>query len=484
MASVYLARAAGEAGFQRLFAIKILHPYLALEPGFVTMLLDEARLAARIHHPNVVPILDLGTEGTSHYVVLEYVEGCSLSALVKRRRDERPPRIVVPLMLDAIAGLDAAHSLVDDNDASMHLVHRDVSPQNILVGIDGSARITDFGVARAESRINTTRPGQIKGKYAYMSPEQIRAPTTVDHRSDIFSMGAVLWSLLTARKLFQADNDPATMHNIMELEVPAPSTIGLQPPTPFDAVCLRALERDPAARFQSMQEMEDALRAAAAAADGLAQRREIGAWVTESFSEELQHRRSAIRAALASNRGTAELPSFTPSLTDPPGTPPSASTEGAKSLPPAPVNRSARRIAFVAVPIIACVVGWYSFRAVTRHAPPATPTPTPSTPAMPDIAPSTPAMPDIAPSTPPQPNAAAEPAAAIATPPPVTTSPSSGSGDDQPPDARASGSAHSAITRHKPAPVIRRPVTTATPKPPEPPKPAAPWDKDSPLPPP
>jgi serine/threonine protein kinase len=481
MASVYLARLAAEAGFQRLYAIKILHPHLAIEPGFVTMLLDEARLAARIHHPNVVPIVDLGTQDSLHYVVLEYVEGCSLSALVKRRRNDRPPRIVVQFMLDAIAGLDAAHSLVDDDNHAMHLVHRDVSPQNILVGVDGTARITDFGIARAESRINTTRPGELKGKYAYMSPEQIKTPATIDHRSDVFSTGAVLWSLLTAKKLFQAENDPATMHNIIELEVPPPSTIGLKPHPAFDAVCLRALQRDPAARFQTMEEMESALREAVAAAGGLASRREAGAWVNESFAEELLERRSAIRVAVA-NRGTVELPSFTPSADQ--GTPSSQSPSTpvpAITRPPAP-SSSVRRIVFVAAPIIAAVVGWYLFHTLTHRAPPASG----------DVAPVTTSTP---PAPEPAPGSATPPAPAVSAPPLPTTNAAKNettTTNAAPPSADATTThapvrtvptiRHKAVAQHAATP----PTPPTPPKPADttPPKPATPWDKDSPLPPP
>ncbi len=144
-----------KAGFQRLFAIKVLHPHLAHEEAFVEMLLDEARIAARLHHPNVVPIVDLGTQDGIYYVVMEYVEGCALSVLLKKNRDRRPPRLLIPIILDALSGLHAAHTLTDDDGASMRpLVHRDVSPQNILVGVDGMARLTDFGIAKA-SRAST-----------------------------------------------------------------------------------------------------------------------------------------------------------------------------------------------------------------------------------------------------------------------------------------------------------------------------------------
>ena len=151
---------------------------------------------------------------------MEYIEGCSLAALLRKTPSERSPRLLVPIVLDMLAGLDAAHSLVDDDDQPLHLVHRDVSPQNVLVGIDGTARITDFGIARADSRITTTRPGQVKGKLAFMAPEQIRSQD-VDRRADIFSAGAMLWPLLTGRRLFVGDSDAATLNNIIHGQDPA-----------------------------------------------------------------------------------------------------------------------------------------------------------------------------------------------------------------------------------------------------------------------
>ncbi len=319
MATVYLARTAGEAGFQRLFAIKVLHRHLENETGFLTMFLDEARIAARLHHPNVVPIVDLATESGLHYVAMEYIEGCSLSALLKKHPQDRPPRVLVPIVIDALAGLDAAHSLTDDAGNPINLVHRDVSPQNILVGVDGAARITDFGVARAESRLGGTRPGQLKGKIAYMSPEQIRGQP-ITRRSDIFSAGAMLWSMLTGRRLFHGENDAATMYNIVNLEVPAASTIGLKPPTVFDPVIARALERDPEKRYATAAEMEEGLREAMAAAGLTSSRRDITAFVTDTFKDILAARRNAIRSATprvssvadAAFRPSAEIPSFTP----------------------------------------------------------------------------------------------------------------------------------------------------------------------------
>jgi eukaryotic-like serine/threonine-protein kinase len=299
MATVYLGRSTGEAGFSRLFAIKVLHPHLAEEEGFVKMLLDEARIAARLHHPNVVPIVDLGSQGNLHYVVMEYVEGCALYALLSKNRSSRPPRLIIPIVLDALCGLHAAHSLVDEDGNPMNLVHRDVSPQNILVGIDGTARLTDFGVARAESRINSTRPGQVKGKIAYMSPEQILAGE-IDRRSDVFSAGGLLWSALTGQRLFLDTSDATTMANIMGMDVPPPSAVGFKPPAAIDEVCLRALERDKEKRWTTASDMEDALRDVAVKNGLLGSRREVAQWVAEAFGEELKARKAAVRA-LAGN---------------------------------------------------------------------------------------------------------------------------------------------------------------------------------------
>ena len=173
MATVFLARLEGVAGFQRLYAIKRLHPHLAHEAEFVDMFLDEARLAARIHHPNVVPILEVGTSADGYYLVMEYIEGDTAARLLARS-GHAGGRLPVPtalrIGLDSLAGLHAAHELGDDDGNPLHIVHRDVSPQNILVGVDGTSRITDFGVAHAATRLSSTRTGQLKGKLAYMAP--------------------------------------------------------------------------------------------------------------------------------------------------------------------------------------------------------------------------------------------------------------------------------------------------------------------------
>jgi eukaryotic-like serine/threonine-protein kinase len=295
MGTVYLARNAGEGRFQRLFAIKVLHPHLASETAFIDMMRDEAQIAARLHHTNVVPILDLGTEGDLHYVVMEYIEGPAFSTLLKRSPENRPADLIVSIVIDALEGLHAAHTLTDDDGREIRLVHRDISPPNILVGSDGIGRITDFGIAKAEARITNTRPGMRKGKLQFMSPEQIRDSEVLDHRTDVWAAGAVLWNALTGKNLFKGESDGATIHNILEKPISPPSTEGLSPPSCFDAIILRALARDPDGRYATALEMADALRVTAAGNGLSGSKHQVARWVTEMFNEELERRRKAIR---------------------------------------------------------------------------------------------------------------------------------------------------------------------------------------------
>lgn len=322
MGTVFLARHAGEAGFARLFAVKVMHPHLAEDQAFVEMLRDEARIAARLHHPNVVPILDLGSQGETHYVVMEYVEGCSLAALLKHQTERRPAAVIATVMIETLDGLHAAHVLVDDDGVPLNLVHRDVSPQNVLVGVDGVARITDFGIAKAESRITSTQPGTHKGKLAYMAPEQMLSDV-VDSRADVFAAGAVLWTALTGTPLFHGATEADTLKNLLHLEIPAPSTVGLHPPQCLDWVVAKALARDPAQRYQTAQEFADALREVCVENGLLASKRDVAEWVNSAFGEEFAQRRAAIRAATKRREGDAastldevSVPSI-PSLTGP-----------------------------------------------------------------------------------------------------------------------------------------------------------------------
>ncbi len=270
MATVYLGRAVGAGGFERLVALKMMHPHIAAEPEFVAMFLDEARLAARVRHPNVVATFDLVEDPL--FLVMEYIEGPSLHLLLRtcaRAKRPVPIGIVLRIFLDVLAGLHAAHELTGSDGEPLHLVHRDVSPQNVLVGIDGVSRITDFGVARAETRLMSTQGNALKGKLSYMAPEQIRAEQ-VDRRSDVYSAGVVLWEMLTEERLFKADNDGALIAQILQGPPAGPRGVVPSVPAAIDGICLRALRADPDERFPTAAAFAEALEEAAAHTPGVA----------------------------------------------------------------------------------------------------------------------------------------------------------------------------------------------------------------------
>jgi serine/threonine-protein kinase len=307
MATVYLALLAGARGPQRFVALKVLHPHLAREPEFVAMFLDEARLASSIRDPHVVPIAEIGRTEDGFFLVMDYVEGDTLARFAARAatRGTRLPRdVVVRVLLDTLAGLHAAHELTDEAGRSLGLVHRDVSPQNILLGTDGFARITDFGVARAAARLSSTRNGRLKGKLAYMAPEQARSEST-DRRADVFAAGILLWEMLAGRRLFKAETEAATILRVVVDPIPRLCSVAPDVPACFDAVCAKALSRNPDDRYQTARQMADALAAAAAEAAssspldlGLASPRDVAAYVQQVIGQEIAMQRDVVRAWL------------------------------------------------------------------------------------------------------------------------------------------------------------------------------------------
>lgn len=327
MATVYLARLTGMGGFQRFVAMKRLHPHLASEKEFVEMFLDEARIAARIHHPNVVPILEVGASPLGYYLVMEYIEGDTLARLLARAAStgrRLPPSVALRIAIDMLSGLNAAHDLRDDQNQPVHLVHRDVSPQNVLVGQDGIARITDFGVARAASRLTATRVGQLKGKIAYMAPEQAAGAEELDRRADVFSAGIVIWEALAQKRLFKAENEAATLSRVITDPVPLLFQVSPQVSREVSDVVMRALERDREKRFPTCAAFADALEAAATDKDKVASPRELAAYVNEVIGEEIAQQRDNVRAWLAHSE-----PTGTVSGSLPPGVIPSSSVSAA-----------------------------------------------------------------------------------------------------------------------------------------------------------
>jgi serine/threonine-protein kinase len=309
MATVYAARAQGVAGFERLVAIKVLHPHLAHDDEFISMFLDEARLAARIRHPNVVPTLDISdSQGDGYFLVMEYIEGDHFGSLLReaaRAGKNLPPGLSLRVVVDALEGLGAAHSLVGADGQPLGIVHRDISPHNIMVGTDGTTRITDFGVAKAEVRMSSTRDGQFKGKLAYMAPEQA-ASGHADQRSDLFGMAVVLWESLVGRRLFKAENNAELLNRLLYLPIPPPSEY-IPELTPLDALLAKALEREPDKRFQSAPEFIEAIEEAAAGIGGLAPARGVGRAVKEYLGTKIEREAGRIREAMES-LGRSEVP--------------------------------------------------------------------------------------------------------------------------------------------------------------------------------
>ena len=285
MATVHLGRIVGAGGFSRPVAIKRLHAHFARDPSFVAMFLDEARLASRIFHPNVVAPLDVVSTGGELFLVMEYVRGASLSRLMRSAIDEGkliPPRIVGAIMSGMLHGLHAAHEARGDRGEPLDIVHRDVSPQNVLVGVDGVARVLDFGVAKAAGRMQTTRDGQLKGKLAYMAPEQVKGEA-VTRRTDIYSSTVVLWEALTCRRLFKAENEANAIARVLAGVVPAPSTVVPALPAGIDAVVARGIHLDAAQRYATAREMAAEIENAL----GVAPPTELAEWVEQRARADL-----------------------------------------------------------------------------------------------------------------------------------------------------------------------------------------------------
>lgn len=284
MATVHLGRAVGAGGFERLVAIKTMHPHLSNEPDFVAMFLDEARLAARIRHPNVVGTIDIQQDEIGLLLVMEYVEGPSVSQMLRalnKQKKQVPLDIAVRIMLDVLAGLHAAHELCGSGGEPLNVVHRDVSPQNILVGIDGISRIMDFGVARAESRISSTKGGDAKGKVGYMAPEQAMQKD-LDRRVDVYAAGLVFWELLTGRRMLRGDNDMIIMHQIFHGDHVPPHDVVPSVPPEISEIVLRAISREPDARYPTTAAFAEALdRVAQTVNITPASPRTLGAFVRE-----------------------------------------------------------------------------------------------------------------------------------------------------------------------------------------------------------
>ena len=293
MASVLYGRLKGPAGFARAVAIKRLHPHIAREPDFASMFIDEARICARLSHVNIVPTLDVIEVPSELCLVMEYVHGAALDVLIdltRERNELLPVRVAVALLAGVLHGLHAAHETRGDHGEPLSVVHRDVSPQNILVGEDGVARVLDFGIAKAVGKLRSTPSGEVKGKLAYMAPEQFRGGV-VDRRVDIYGAAAVLWEALIGRPLFDDQNESAVVYRVLNGEHIPPSRERTEVPAQLDAVVLKGLSRDPEQRFASAREMALALERTV----GGASQSEVSEWVREVAGTLLDARAAELR---------------------------------------------------------------------------------------------------------------------------------------------------------------------------------------------
>jgi serine/threonine-protein kinase len=307
MATVHFGRLDGAGGFTRVVAIKRLLPQLVQNEDFTQMLLKEARLAARVRNPNVVPTVDVVASKGDVLLVLEYVHGESLSALcrtqARERRSHVPLDVAVGVMQGVLQGLDAVHEATDEQGRPLGLVHRDVSPPNVIVGADGHTRVLDFGIAKALEHIEDSNPTRVKGKAGYMSPEQIRGER-LTQRSDVFSAGIILWELLATRRLFMAETEHERMQKILDGNYPPPSRYRPELSPALDAVAMRALSLDPDARFASCHEFAVALEQAAPGASA----RRIAEWVNDLAADNLATRARMVAEVETWTNGAPDLP--------------------------------------------------------------------------------------------------------------------------------------------------------------------------------
>jgi serine/threonine-protein kinase len=299
MGEVFLARASADAGFQKLLVIKRLLPHLTDHPQFVNMFLDEARLAAQLHHPNICQIFELGRVNVDHYMSMEYVEGIQLATLL-RGRSRSPklsdPRLTCALLAQACEALHYAHNLRMADGSLAGVVHRDVNPKNIMVTSAGTIKVLDFGVAKARGKLNLSRTGTLKGTYSYMSPEQLRGEA-LDRRSDIFSLGIIAWESVTGRRLFKRPTDVEVWRAIAEKPIPRASALAENVSEELDGSIARALSRDHTQRFATAREFALALEESLSSYGAPLSTVAIAAEVERCFARELEELRTVVMRA-------------------------------------------------------------------------------------------------------------------------------------------------------------------------------------------
>ncbi|OGQ78824.1 MAG: hypothetical protein A2289_11470 [Deltaproteobacteria bacterium RIFOXYA12_FULL_58_15] len=290
MADVYLAKTFGFGGVNQEVAIKCIKPEIAEDRTFVRMFIDEAKLAVLLDHANIAQTYELGRIGTTYFMAMEYVAGRDLRAVIDRAQSrgiEIPEHLVLQIVSQVCDGLDYAHRKADPTGVPLNIVHRDVSPQNVLVSYTGEVKLIDFGIAKAANHASRTQAGVLKGKYGYMSPEQVLGGN-VDARSDVFAAGVLFWEMLTRQRLFPGSSDFSVLEKVRHAEIMPPTLVvsGIHPDV--EAVIMKSLERDPEDRIASGADMHDAVVAIMLSRFGHPSARELGTWMQGLFAEEMQ----------------------------------------------------------------------------------------------------------------------------------------------------------------------------------------------------
>ena len=290
MAEVFKAKTFGVEGFERLLAVKRILPNIAEDEEFITMFIDEAKIAVQLQHANIAQIFDLGKVDESYFIALEYVNGRDLRSIFDRMRsrgEALPIAMACWIMMQICEGLDYAHNKRDGQGRELHLIHRDISPQNVLIGYDGEVKLIDFGIAKAAGKASTTQAGILKGKFGYMSPEQVRG-LPIDKRSDIFAVGIVLYELLTGERLFVGETDFSTLEKVRNVEIVPPSSYNKKIPAELERLMLKALARDPEDRYSNAIDLHDDLQSFLYSIGEFYSRKDLAGWMKKTFAAEIE----------------------------------------------------------------------------------------------------------------------------------------------------------------------------------------------------
>ena len=290
MAEVFKAKVVGVEGFERIVALKRILPHIAEDEEFITMFIDEAKIAVQLQHANIAQIFDLGKVDDAYFIALEYVQGRDLRGIfdeLRKHGQTMPMPQVCYLIMQVCEGLDYAHNKRDAQGRALNLVHRDVSPQNVLIGYEGEVKIIDFGIAKAAGKASKTQAGILKGKFGYMSPEQVRG-LPIDRRSDIFALGIILYEMLTSQRLFVGESDFSTLEKVRNVEIVPPSSFNSKVPEPLERIVLKALAKDLEDRYQNALDLHDDLQAFLYSVGQFSSRKDLSVWMKRTFSAGLE----------------------------------------------------------------------------------------------------------------------------------------------------------------------------------------------------